>query len=160
MSNQALCPGLWASRVPGGPPTGKESIRSRWGCATPAPFLEPALNILAQMAQAPSRVCVLFSLGPSLGVDCTADVYTPRAQGWPNGHCLRAGVGDRAWVSMHRPFQVQNRVWGWEKKGGQLTLLLHGHLCYPGLGCMLSFHLVFKRHLYTGHSRFFLFSAC
>lgn len=66
---------------PGGPPTGKESIGSRWGCPTPAPLLEPALNILAQIAQAPARAYVLFALGSPLGVDCTADIYTPRAQG-------------------------------------------------------------------------------
>lgn len=71
-----------------GLPPGKEPAGSRWECPVIPhdPPLGPALSILAQVAQAPSRPCMLFSLSLTLKMNYTAGMCT--TQGWPRGHFL------------------------------------------------------------------------
>lgn len=116
--NQGIQPGLelqryWSS-------SRLRACRVQMGVPSHIPWSSSwtALSVLAQVAQASSRPCMLFSLSLTLKMNYTAGICT--TQGWPRDHFFVAMVVDEGWAFMYlymRLLRVGNRVWGWEEKG-------------------------------------------
>lgn len=94
-------------------------------------LLEPALRILAQMAQAAFKPWVFFPLGSSPRVNYSAGMCNPRARAGQGAIVCGQGL-DKAWVSTNilmRPFIMQEK--GGRRRREQICIGAHQDFQVP-----------------------------